>query len=823
MTETIEMDEILQEFLAESGEALDRVERDLLLLEKKPGDREILGEIFRAAHTIKGTCGFLELERLGSVAHAGESLLSHLRDGELDMDLDIANALFALVDAIREMLAAVAATGDDGNKDYAGLIALLTRLRNGSQAKAAAASKAAKTAQTAAKSVSARIETKPAGARTAAEQAAGAAADVFPAVENPGSPPGGHAHEEETMTRALEPVRIGDLLIAEYGVDAGEVAEAVDAQQFGDPRHLGEILVENGAVKPETVREALGRQRQYAGPGRSAADSTVRVDVQLLDKLMNLVGELVLVRNRVQQLAEGREDPNWGRAVQTLNLVTAELQQEAMKTRMQPVNNVWGKLPRLVRDLAHASGKKIRVVMEGEETELDRSLVEAIRDPLTHIIRNSIDHGIEEPGQRVSKGKPEEGLLSLTARHAGGRVVIEIRDDGAGIDIERVRARAVAQGLVGGDDAVRMGTRELSSLLFAPGFSTAEKVTSISGRGVGMDVVKTNVEKVGGTVEIDSEPGAGTLVRIQLPLTLAIVPAVTVICAGRVFAIPQVGVAELIRTDQGGSAIEHLHAAPVYRLRGKLLPLADMNVVLGLEETGGADAQRRPIVVIRNEHGNFGLLVDEVVGTQEILVKPLSKLLNGMAEFAGCTIMGDGRVALIVDVFGLARRAGLVATAGGPRMADIHDEQSDDSGGQFERERWLVVKTLGDGRVAIPLADVVRLEHIPREQIENTAGRMMVQYRGGILPVHDLADLLDECAARPRTEPPSGHGCAPIVVYAADGRLVGLLVERIVDVVAENVELTGPATRKGIHGTAVLNGRVTELIDTDYLNKTMGC
>lgn len=393
------------------------------------------------------------------------------------------------------------------------------------------------------------------------------------------------------------------------------------------------------------------------------ADTSIRVDVGLLDKLMNLVGELVLARNQITQFGSSQEDPAFLGTVQRLNLLTGELQAGVMKTRMQPVGSVWGKFPRLVRDLAVACGKQVRIDMEGQETELDRTIIEAVRDPLTHMVRNAVDHGIEPPAERAAWGKPAEGRLFLHALHEGGKVVIELTDDGGGIDPRRVRDKALLSGLVTPEQAARLGDRELLDLIFLPGFSTTDRVTQFSGRGVGMDVVRTNIEKIGGTVDVDSTLGRGTTIRMKIPLTLAIIPALVVSTGGDRYAIPQVSLLELVRLEgeQVRKGVEQFHGIPVYRLRGNLLPLVYLDRELGVEPIRAGDEIN--IVVLQADDRPFGLVVDAIRDTEEIVVKPLQKALKGIGVFSGATIMGDGNVALILDVLGLAQRAGVVSGA----------------------------------------------------------------------------------------------------------------------------------------------------------------
>ncbi len=584
-------------------------------------------------------------------------------------------------------------------------------------------------------------------------------------------------------------------------------------------------------------------QRSIAGPdapppaepsevrGPAVADTSVRVDVGLLDKLMTLVGELVLARNQVLQFSATQEDAPFLGTVQRLNLLTTELQAGVMKTRMQPVGNVWGKFPRVVRDLAAACGKQVRIDMDGQETELDRTIVEAVRDPLTHLVRNAVDHGIEPPSERAARGKPAEGRLLLHACHEGGKVVIEIGDDGGGIDPTRVRDKAVRAGLVSPEQAARMSERELVNLVFLPGFSTADRVTHFSGRGVGMDVVRTNVEKIGGTVDVESRPGRGTSVRMKIPLTLAIIPALTVTTGGDRYAIPQVSLLELVRLggDRVREAVEFVHGVSVYRLRGNLLPLVYLDRLLQVE-SARRDGGELLIVVLQSDDCPFGLVVDDVHDTEEIVVKPLQKPLKGIGAFAGATIMGDGRVALILDIPGLAQRAGVVS--GVRERAQADRPPSAVTAG--DRQIVLLFATTRGERMAVPLSAVARLEEVPGSAVERVGGHVVIQYRGQILPLVHVARALggkrkrggrSDRSRQPRRDEPARAGAndtIPVVVTAGPGRPVGLIVGRVIDIVEEVIVTRSPPRRPGVLFTAVVQGRVTEFLDVEWTVRSAG-
>ena len=752
-------DDIVREFLVESSENLDLLDRELINLEKDPGNRGTLASIFRTIHTIKGTCGFLGFTKLESVAHVGENLLSKLRDGELALNPEMTTALLAMVDAIRQMLANVEAVGNEGERNDQELIQTLTRLQQGSNPP--------------------RSEAPP----TLAPSAPVEAVPAEPVHAPPAAP-------------ALH--------------TAAPLAETVPKVDVKSEHATPSI--EHGSAP--TVDSSFQSQSRTA-----ASESSIRVDVTLLDKLMNLVGELVLARNQILQFSNATEDAGLLAPSQRLNLITTELQEGVMKTRMQPIGNIWSKFPRTVRDVASMCGKQVRIEMEGKETELDKTIIEAIKDPLTHIVRNSVDHGIEKPEKRVAVGKPAEGRLLLRAYHEGGQVIIEISDDGGGLDAERIRRKAVEKGLITPEQAARMGEREGVNLIFLPGFSTAEKVTNVSGRGVGMDVVKTNIEKIGGTVDVQSKAGTGTTVRMKIPLTLAIIPALIVTSGGDRYAIPQISLLELVRLDgeDAQKGIELIQGVPVHRLRGRLLPLVYLNRELKVQDEvpGLSTLPAVNIVILQADERQFGLVVDEINDTEEIVVKPLGKQLKGIKTFAGSTIMGDGRVALILDVLGLAQTSNVVSESRERALSDKEQRVASTAG---ERQTMLLFQCGADGRMAMDLSLVARLEEFKAEMVECAGDAQVVQYRGQIMPLLRVSDMLPASNSRK-----TGHAneddkrdltaTLQVVVYSEQGRSVGLVVDRILDIVEETIVPQQPSKRAGLLGSAVIQQRVTDLLD----------
>jgi len=667
------VDDLTKEFIAESQEGLDRMERCLTELEIRPGDGEqLVGEIFRAVHTIKGTTGFLGFDRLEKLAHAGEHLLGSLRDGKLAVTSELISGLLSLLDRLREILMLIEETGGEGTRigdEDSELIALLAALNGG------------------------------------AAPVAGASA----AVSGP----------------RMMPVE----------ASASSMSSA-------------------------------------------ASEKTLRIDVEVLNRMMNLVGELVLTRN--QMLQSNMDASNFPELARRLDSVTADLRESVMQARMQPVGHLFGKFPRMVRDLARTCGREVRIEFFGQETGLDKSLLEAIKDPLTHAVRNAVDHGIEAPEVRVMAGKPSEGCLRLRAFHQSGSVVIEVADDGAGIAMERVLAKAVERGLATPEQAAEMTEREALQLIFLPGFSTAAAVTTVSGRGVGMDVVRANVEKVGGSVELESKVGMGTTLRLRVPLTLAIVPALVVRSGGQSFALPQSALVELVYVPQrdAKTAIERVGAAEVYRLRERLLPIVWLERLLELEKRNAAESHGFYLAVLEAEGCRYGLVVDDLLAPEEIVVKPLSAVLREIGLFSGATVLGNGTLALILDIGATAARAG-VKPVEEERDAVEMEEKIE----QEAEVSLLVFEDRARERTALPLDVVERIESVPLTQIEYAGGRPLLQYRGELLPLRDEGRVLMELEA----EQEGGEEVtATVLICRSSGkgaaRRTGMVVRRVLDV-----------------------------------------
>jgi two-component system chemotaxis sensor kinase CheA len=716
------MDELTREFLIESQEGLDRMERCLTDLEKRPEDAGLIGEIFRSVHTIKGTTGFLGFKRLEKLAHAGENLLGLLREGKLTADRPTITGLLQLLDGLRAILKSIETESTEGEGADAVLISCLEELQ--------------------------------APAFANAKQPVRAKATATPAPPPPPAPIPSRVPEQ-----AAAPVP----------------KPAVEAE--ADP------------AKP---RAAAG----------SAVESSLRVDVVLLNRMMNLVGELVLTRNQVLQATAA--DPNLTLLSRRLDMVTADLRESVMKARMQPVSNIFSKMPRIVRDLSQSLGRRVRLQVEGQDTELDKSLLEAIKDPLTHAVRNSLDHGIEPPEVRQAAGKDPEGTLKLRAAQEGSHVIIEVSDDGAGIAVDKVRQKAIERGLITPDRATQLAERELLQLIFLPGFSTATAVTNVSGRGVGMDVVRTNVEKIGGKVEIDSRAGKGTTLRLRIPLTLAIIPALIVRSVNQSFALPQGALSELVHIppEQAAASIEWIEDAPLYRLRGKLLPLVFLDRLLMPEGQHKLSTERDNFIAVLDAEGRrFGLVVDGLADPEEIVVKPLSPVLKTIGIYSGATVLGNADLALILDPGAIALKAGVTMSGEEEAVQGAECEDSADEGKSLD---YLLVEAAGR-KAAVPLPSVLRIEQVPVSRIEYIGYRPILNFEGQLLPVEDSGGILATAQDNPDAQ--------IIVVVCREGnRQVGIVVSHVLDV-AGGGDLFEASTSNQAGGVTLLKDRVTGVVD----------
>jgi two-component system chemotaxis sensor kinase CheA len=612
---------------------------------------------------------------------------------------------------------------------------------------------------------------------------------------------------------------------SEPAADDGELVEALNAAAAGEAPKPAVLTAPQPepepAPEPIAAPVAEAASQPATTPAQTAPEvpqgepvatvQTIRVTVDVLEDLMTLVSELVLTRNQLLQLARTQEE-NTGFTVplQRLSHITSDLQEGVMKTRMQPIGNAWNKLPRLVRDLSHDMGKKIELTMLGAETELDRQVLELIKDPLTHMVRNSGDHGLETPAERRAAGKPETGTIVLNAYHEGGYIIMEISDDGRGLAVDRIRAKALANGLATEAELAAMTDSQIQRFIFRAGLSTASTISAVSGRGVGMDVVKTNIEKIGGTIELKSTPGQGTMFTVKIPLTLAIVSALIVESGKERFAIPQLSVVELVRAQRdsgrnsneggGNSVIERINDTPVLRLRNRLLPLVSLTELLALGVEDKAESAAHVVVAQVGAH-MMGIIVDRVFDTEEIVVKPVAPILRHVTMFSGNTILGDGSVIMILDPNGIARASGV----GAGSESRLLRSNTADTQTSADKTAMLLFRAGESQRMGVPLGLVARLEDIPREKIEMSCGMPVTQYRGKLMPLIAIDGGID------REKPTQ-----PLLVFAEGDRIMGLMVDEIIDVVEDRLDIELAGARAGLLGTAVIGGQATDVLDTGY-------
>ena len=734
-------DEILKDFLVEAKEGIAKLEEEFVELEKEPENVEILKSLFRTMHSLKGASGFFGFKSLESIAHFSEDILSKLRDGLLKPEPDIIDILLRAVDEIKYIVAHLEEHKQEPIEDR--VLEFIVELSNFSE------------------KLKKRIEGK------------------------------GEVREEpkEEKLSAEETVEVKSEEEPSKGMSEDEAKEEIKEE----PKEI--TLQEVKEVKKEERAKDKPQESTAIPSTKELTETHVKVDIHLLDQLMNLAGELVLARNRVVQLASRFHDSDLQRSVQTLSMVTSELQEAIMKTRMQPIGTVFNKFPRIVRDLSRQLNKKVNLKLEGTETELDRSIIEAIKDPLTHLVRNSIDHGIEPPEERVKLGKPEEGLLVMRAYHEGGQVVIEIEDDGRGIDVEKVKRKAIEKGLIDFREAERMSEKEILYLIFKPGFSTADKVTQVSGRGVGMDVVKTNIEKLGGTIELNTEKGKGTTVRIKIPLTLAIVPALIVTSQGQRFAIPQVSLRELVSINPEKDLLK-IGNTDFYRLRGEIIPVLSLSKVLNRPQT----SQERNLVILNAGARYFGLLVDQIYDSEEIVVKPLGKWFKSIPLYSGATIMGDGKLALILDIVGLMKMLGVA-------LEELERGLAQEKVHTAEETQFILIFEVGKDNFAVPLALISRLDKVKSDKIATIGGKEVLLYKEKVIPVLRLENYL------PISYPEYGDEVS-VLFFTEREKTVAIVCSRIVDTLETTLDVdTTVYQQPGIIGHRIINDRTVLFLD----------
>lgn len=777
---------IVKEFLIESFENLSNLSDEFTTYEKHPEDKELLNSIYRKIHTIKGSASFLGFIKLQSVTHSAENILDFVREGKLTITPDLVDVFLETFDCAHEIVKFIENTGEEGTKDYSTLVAKLLEVLE---------------------KVSLADEVTP-----------GSSSSVDSSLLNQDA--------SESMTSP------SNLVKSSPEHDAINPFDTLEAVKVVEKAATNIIASASAPVVEESVAPVDAKVEEIPTASKSATltDSVVRVNVQLLDKIMNVVGELVLNRNQILQYANTTDSSELTKLAQQLNVITTELQTDIMTTRMQPVGSVLSKFERIVRDLARGQKKKIKLTISGKDTELDKTLLEAIRDPLTHLIRNSVDHGVEDPENRKEKGKPEEGTIQIKAYHEGGQVTIEIKDDGNGINPAVILEKAIGKGLVSQEKGENLSQKQILKLIFTPGFSTAEQVTSISGRGVGMDVVKSNIEKIGGSVDISSAVGEGTSFKLKIPLTLAIVPALVVRSAEETFAIPQINLVELVRLEgDEQNQLEKLHNSEFLRLRGELVPIFRLNETLKIvnqkeveleissdedieveQPVYDTDKDSTNIVVLNAEGRVYGLIVDSVLDTEEIVVKPLSRKLKDLSVFAGATIMGDGRVSLIVDALGFFNMVDNGQTRKGDDVVD------DENKYLFDESQEVLLCDLGDDRpYAIPLCLVNRLEEFKVANIEWSGEQPLIRYGKVAMPLINI-----EKTIKIEGVSPLGHlgdmtdGVVSCVVVLIRGTHFGLVVQSIRDIAVCEGEINEDTVdRDGFLGTVFVNDKTVTLLD----------
>lgn len=789
------MDELIAEFLTETGENMNELDMDLVKLEQNPNDQDLLSQIFRIIHTVKGTCGFLGLPRLEKVAHHGEDVLGLFRDSVLEVTPEYVTLIFESLDRIKYILGEIEQTGSEPEGDDTELIeklkAVYESVQNGDSEQEAAAA----LAEFEAKNTDVNLSV----------------------VDN-----------DNTADATIEADTAADV----------EIEANIEAAPTAAPAPVNEDK------KPETTNAPAQNKK-----ATSVTNQSLRVNVDVLENLMTMVSELVLTRNQLLQILRQQQESEFAVPLQRLNHVVSDLQEGVMKTRMQPIGNAWAKLPRIIRDLSIELGKKIELRMSGEDTELDRQVLELIKDPLTHMVRNSGDHGIEGPEDRAAAGKNETGVINLKAYHEGGHIIIQIADDGRGLAVDKIKAKAIANNLATEEELDSMSDQQIQKFIFHAGFSKAEQVTSVSGRGVGMDVVRTNIEKIGGSIDLVSTEGRGSTFTIKIPLTLAIVSALIVESGRERFAIPQLAVRELVMTStDGDNRIETIKGTPVFRLRDTLLPLVSLEEVLGItswakeaEETP-ASIESQPsedqdseaetlaeqedekitampetsqdkyagkyIVVTQVGAYNFGIIVDRVFDTEEIVVKPVAKLLKDNEMFSGNTILGDGSVIMILDPSGIAKSTGDIDTAD---SSDAQDEAVQDI--HAKTKTSLLLFSTGDSAPkAVPLELVARLEEIKTENIEKSGQEMVIQYRGKLMPLIPFSTSFD-FMSRP---------AVPALVFSDKNLSMGLIVDKIIDITEQYIDIQISSTQAGTIGSAIINDKATDVVDINHFIRQTG-
>jgi two-component system, chemotaxis family, sensor kinase CheA len=808
-------DELLTDFIQEARDHLGDIESQLLKIEVLGDDfdDDLVNTVFRAIHSIKGAAGFLGLSTINRLSHSLENVLGAVRAHKLIPDPFNVDVMLRAADRLRDLIENIQTSND---QEVGQLVQKLDEIfdatsetnKSATPAKAASATRAEAISAPATKKKSNRAKVATSDSVTS-DSVNGDVATATPPVSKT---------RKRSVAKATSKAQPGntDTTTTQrktIGLDSASqsAVNLIDQSEAGLAAAIANSGSESGSYGSS---EYHGSEPNDASAKKLAQpEATIRVGVRVLDRLMNLAGELVLSRNQLLRAIDNRSHDESGLSpiAAELDQVTTELQEAIMQTRMQPIGNVFNKFPRVLRDLSAQLGKQVSLEMEGNEVEVDKTIVEAIADPLTHLIRNSVDHGVESPEVRAAAGKPAEGLVRLRAFHQAGKVVIEIIDDGAGMDPVKLRSKAIEKGVITSDQASRMNLRDSLALIFAPGFSTAATVTSVSGRGVGMDVVKTNIEKLGGSVEIDSTPGQGSTVRILVPLTLAIVPSMIIASGKYRFALPHACIVELVRADGNEKRIERVSGVEVLRIRGQLLPLVRLRQLLAFTSTETDDTTEDQIVVVEANAVRFALAVDQVLDSEEIVVKPLGRHLNNLPLLAGATILGDGKVAMILDAVGISSRAKLSTSA--DEMATTTSTQ--ERGNQGESQRLLLLSLNAIDHFAVSMDIVNRIERIAVSDIEYVGDQKVLKYGEVMLPLLEIPHVL-KCSQP--IEPDHLYA----IVYTVYGREVGLLSPILRDIRESNSEVdTHNCPEKSVAGVTIIDDRVTRVLDVYSLTEAI--
>ncbi|MFT4705208.1 MAG: two-component system chemotaxis sensor kinase CheA [Bradymonadia bacterium] len=796
--------ELLQEFLIEGHDSWQALDEALLALEEDTDDMSHCNAAFRGVHNIKGAAGFMEATALESVSHAAENVLDLIRSQKLTPGPETFSALFQASDKIHDLLGALA-TGETVEPDEA-LVARLRALATPGPATAASATEI----PIASGALDATAQKTPAIASSderarQVQQPTPHGDGQAPRFENPTSaaplanvitfgPPilresAGPKPNTEPRPNTEPKPNMGGPAAVTTGAAPNEGAERVPTPAAALSHPI--------ATQTSPMRQRISEARKSVAaplPVSLQEETTVRVDVALLDDVMNLVGELVVCRNQILRVPDERIDDELGPSVRRLNHLTSHIQERVMKTRMQPIGSAWSRLPRVVRDLASSCGKDCELRLSGEHVELDRSILAQIKDPLVHMVRNAVDHGLEQPEERELAGKPRKGVVHLSAAHVGGQVLIALRDDGRGLDAVAILEKAVERGLITVSQAQSMPLEKVHQLIFEPGFSTAQNVSKLSGRGVGLDVVRSNLKRLGGTVDVTSTEGEGSTIKLKIPLTLAILPALIVRCSDQSFAIPQAHLVELIDLEFGTNhTIESVGGVPVLRRRGELLPLVVVDDVLGLDDTKG---KREFVVVVHADEASYGLYVDSVEEVEEIVVKPLGPELESVEVFSGATVRGDGSITLILDVVRLGR---MVSSPSPPPKVEAETSQA-------PVRSLLRFRVAHEGVAAIDVCSVIRIEDVSPSTLETHSGEHFMVWQDSIVPVTDLAGI-----ASLSDEP------IPVVVCAFDDATVAIAVLEVIDVLSASLDISEGIGPTWASGMALVEGKSTSLLDLRLL------